>query len=86
MNMIGFIPFALPFGMNPQTSSAYIGDNWNLDSSLSSSFRICWLFVKMTLFPDLVQYSNSCQYKEITEIFDNLISQSIQQFQNHFQE
>ena len=45
MNMIGFIPFALPFGMNPQTSSAYIGDNWNLDSSLSSSFRICWLFV-----------------------------------------
>ena len=59
MNMIGFIPFALPFGMNPQMSSAYIGDDWTFDSSLSSSFRICWLFVKMTLFPDLEQYSNS---------------------------
>ena len=45
MNMIGFILFALPFGMNPQTSSAYIGDDWTFDSSLGSSFRVCWLFV-----------------------------------------
>ena len=50
MNMIGVILFALPFGMNPQTSSAYIGDDWNFDSSLSSSFRICWLFVNDLVF------------------------------------
>ena len=31
MNMIGFIPFALPFELNLQTGSAYIGDDWKFE-------------------------------------------------------
>ena len=31
INMIGFIPFALPFELNLQTGSAYIGDDWKFE-------------------------------------------------------
>lgn len=49
--MIGFIPFALPFELDLQTGSAYIGDDWKFEFWLKSEILTKALSSDPTIAP-----------------------------------